>query len=146
MRRIIANALLLLGSTLVSLVALELVLRAYPLLLGDTYANGVLSKYTNRPGGIYYYDRALGMNFMIPDLTTTMYYNRYVWTHQTDTLGFRNRGPVVPSDVLLLGDSLIYGHGVEYEHTPGYLLHQITGLRVAISPVKAIALSRRHTC
>jgi len=44
-----------------------------------------------------------------------MYYNRYVWTHEADALGFRNRGPIVPADVLLLGDSFIYGHGVEYE-------------------------------
>ena len=131
MRRATANALISLTSALVCLVALELILRAYPLLLGDVYANGVLSKYTNREGGIFYYDPALAMNFMIPNLTTRMYYNRYVWTHETDGLGFRNRGPITPADVLLVGDSLIYGHGVEYEHTVGHLLHQITGLRVA---------------
>jgi len=131
MRRVLANALLLLGSIVVSLVALELVLRADPLLLGDTYANGVLSRYSNKVGGIYYYDPALGMNFMIPNAKTRMYYNRYVWTQETDALGFRNRGSIVPSDVILLGDSLIYGHGVEYEHTVGYLLHELTGLRVA---------------
>ncbi len=131
MRRATANALISLTSTLVCLVALELILRAYPLLLGDVYANGVLSKYTNREGGIFYYDPALAMNFMIPNLTTRMYYNRYVWTHETDGLGFRNREPITPADVLLIGDSLIYGHGVEYDHTVGHLLHQITGLRVA---------------
>src|SRR5215470_500708 len=131
MRRAIGNALITLGSILVCLLALELLLRAHPLVLGDTFANGALSKYTNRAGGIFYYDPALAMNFMIPNLTTRMYYNRYVWTHQTDALGFRNRGPIMPADVLLIGDSLIYGHGVEYEQTVGHLLHQITGLRVA---------------
>jgi len=131
MRRAIGNALITLGSILVCLLALELLLRAHPLVLGDTFANGALSKYTNRAGGIYYYDPALAMNFMIPNFTTTMYFNRYVWTHQTDALGFRNRGPIVPADVLLLGDSLIYGHGAEYENTVGYLLEQMTGLRVA---------------
>lgn len=131
MRGAIARAVVLLGSTLLCLVALELVLRAYPLLLGDTYANGVLSKYSNREGGIYYYDPSLRMNFMVPNFATTMYYNRYVWTHETDALGFRNRGSIVPSDVMLLGDSLIYGHGVEYQDTVGYLLHQMTGLTVA---------------
>src|SRR5262245_48861129 len=131
MRRMVANAVIVLASILVGLVALELVLRAYPLLLGDTYANGALSKYTNRPGGIFYYDRALAINLMIPNVTTRMYYNRYAWTHETDALGFRNREPIVPADVMLLGDSLIYGHGAEYEHTVGYLLHGATGLRVA---------------
>jgi hypothetical protein len=48
MRRAIANALISLTSMLLGLVALEFILRAYPLLLGDTYANGVLSKYANR--------------------------------------------------------------------------------------------------
>ena len=50
MQRVIANGVISLNPTLLCLVALELVLRAYPLLLGDTYANGVLSKCTNREG------------------------------------------------------------------------------------------------
>lgn len=126
----LARIALLFTSTLVCLGLLELVLRAYPLLLGDTYTNGALSKYTTRPGGIYYKDHALGINFMIPQLTTTMYCNRYVWTHEADAFGFRNRDPAVPADVVLLGDSLVYGHGVEYGDTVGYLLRQRTGLTV----------------
>jgi len=38
-------------ATAVTLVGLELVLRAWPTLLGQDLANGVLSKYTIRDGG-----------------------------------------------------------------------------------------------
>jgi hypothetical protein len=134
-----AKTALTLASVLLCLAALELVLRAYPLLLGDTYANGTLSGYTTRPGGIFYRDPALGINFMIPKLTTQMYYNRYLWTHETDAFGFRNRNPAVPADVVLLGDSLVYGHGVDYEDTVGHLLQQRTGLAV-------VNLARQGDC
>ena len=109
MRRVIANGLISLTSTLLCLVALEIILRTYPLRLGDTYATGVLSKYANREGGIFHYDSAVAMNVMIPNLTTRMYYNRYDCTHETDALDFRDRGFIIPTHVLLLGDSLIYG-------------------------------------
>lgn len=135
----LAKTTLALASTLLCIGALELVLRAYPQLFGDTYSNGVLSKYTTRAGGIYYKDHALGINFMIPRLTTTMYYNRYVWTHEADTFGFRNRDSAVPADVVLLGDSMVYGHGVDYEDTVGYLLRQRTGLSV-------VNLARQGDC
>jgi hypothetical protein len=32
---------------------------------------------------------------------------------------------------LLLGDSVVYGHGVEFEHTMGHYLERRSGLRVA---------------
>jgi len=50
-------------------------LRLRPTLLGYAYANGALSRYTVRSGGIYYRDRNLRMNFMIPNFQTTMYAN-----------------------------------------------------------------------
>src|SRR5436309_711612 len=53
------------------------------------------------------------------------------WTHETDAFGFRNRKVTVPADIVLLGDSMIYGHGLEYESTVGYLLERLTGLSVA---------------
>ncbi len=135
----LANVALALVSTVLCLLGLELVLRARPLLLGDTYANGTLSRYTTRADGIYYTDPALGIHFMIPNLETTMYYNRYVWTHEADAFGFRNRNPAVPADVVLLGDSLVYGHGVDYEDTLGPLLQEQTGLSV-------VNLARQGDC
>ena len=130
-RPFLARTLLLLLSSGVCLLGLEMVLRAWPMLLGDVFANGVLSKYHTRSGGIYYRDRRLRMHFMIPNLKTQMYYNRYVWTHESDAYGLRNRETSIPADIVLLGDSYIYGHGVDFEATVGHFLGQLTGLSVA---------------
>lgn len=37
----------------------------------------------------------------------------------------------IPADVVLLGDSVVYGHGVDFEHTLGHYLETRSGLRVA---------------
>jgi hypothetical protein len=116
---------------LLSLGALELVLRAHPTLLGREFANGALSRYTSGAGGIYYTDAALGIHFMIPDHGATMHYNGYRWRHRTDRLGFRTRALHVPADVVLLGDSIVYGHGVEIDDTLASALEGRTGLTVA---------------
>src|SRR5438046_6559742 len=77
-----------------------------------------------------YRDRTLRMNFMIPNFETTMYANGYVWHHQTDALGFRNATLHIPADVVVLGDSLVYGQGVDFEDTLGNRLEERSGLRV----------------
>ena len=129
---LITRAGLAVLSVTFSLATTELVVRTWPRLLGDTFANGALSKYTaDSPRGIYYQDPWLDIHFMIPNHRTTMYYNRYVWEHETDAHGFRNRNVTPPADVMLLGDSFIYGHGVDYSSTVGHLLHRLTGLTVA---------------
>ena len=127
----LVNVVLVAGAIVVSLGVVEATLRAWPTLLGSAFANGVLSRYTAREGGIYYRDPNLRMNFMIPGLRTSMYYNGYTWTHEADALGFRNRRAAIPADVVLLGDSFIYGHGVELESTVGDILEQILGRPVA---------------
>jgi hypothetical protein len=125
------NTLVLAGAIAVALGVVEIVLRARPTLLGQAFANGVLSKYSDREGGIFYKDRQAQMRFMIPEFTTSMYANGYVWTHRTDALGFRNPRLSMPTDIVLLGDSYIYGHGVEVESTVGVILERLTGLSVA---------------
>jgi len=125
------NLLVVVGAVLVSLAIIELALRAWPTLLGPAFASGVLTRYTTREGGIYYRDPNLRMNFMIPGLRTSMYFNGYTWTHEADALGFRNRRIVTPSDVVVLGDSFIYGHGAELEDTVGAQLERILGRPVA---------------
>jgi hypothetical protein len=129
--RVVARAALAVGSILVVLAALEIALRWWPTLLGQEFANGAASKYTTAPGGIYYFDRRLNMAFMLPNHTAVMYYNGYVWRHETDRLGFRNKPLHVPADVVLLGDSVVYGHGVDFEHTIGHYLEKRSGLRAA---------------
>ena len=107
-------------SILIVLLTLELTLRRWPTLLGYAFANGAVSRYTTKSDGIYYYDdRGLGMHFMIRNYQTVMSYNGHVWKHRTDALGFRNDPLHIPADVMLLGDSVVYGHGVDYEHTLG---------------------------
>jgi hypothetical protein len=130
-RRIVAQIALAVASVLLVLGALELTLRRWPTLLGQEFANGALTRYSTKADGIYYFDRRLRIYFMIPKYRTTMYYNGYVWQHQTDALGFRNDPLHVPADVVLLGDSVVYGHGVNFEHTLGHLLERRSGLRVA---------------
>src|SRR5207245_5469937 len=62
--------------------------------------------------------------------TTLFRSNGYVWHHQTDALGFRNASLHIPADVVLLGDSLVYGQGVDFEDTLGNRLEERSGLRV----------------
>lgn len=131
MARILGKVALIVFSLLVVLAALEVTLRWRPALLGHAFANGAATRYTDRPGGIYYYDRGVHMHFMLPNHRTTMYYNGYVWRHETDALGFRNKPLHIPADIMLLGDSVVYGHGVDFEHTLGRYLEERTGLRVA---------------
>ncbi len=131
LRRALVPAALVTASVLVVLLAIEITLRARPTLLGPAFANGVLSRYSTRRGGIYYRDRNLGMNFMIPNHSAPMYANGYRWQHRTDAHGFRNDVLHVPADVMLLGDSLVYGQGVEFEDTLAAQLERRSGLRVA---------------
>ena len=126
-------------AVLAVLAPLEAVLRARPTLLGQAFANGARSRYHNGPGGIYYNDRRLRMDFMLPDHDAVMYYNGYVWRHHTDALGFRNETLHIPADVMLLGDSVVYGHGVDFEHTLGAYLEGRSRLRV-------INLGRQGDC
>ena len=58
------NFLLLVASLFISLTATEILLRIHPLLLGDLFANKVLSKYHTAYDGIYEYDPIVKMNFM----------------------------------------------------------------------------------
>jgi hypothetical protein len=110
--------------------SVEAVLRWWPSVLGQHFANGLMTKYSTGSDGIYYVDPALHMNFMLPNFRTDMYYNGYHWTHQTDAHGFRNAVTRSHADALLLGDSNIYGQGVDFEQTVGYFLERATGLTV----------------
>ena len=113
----------ILGST-------ETTFRLFPTILGHDFANGILTKYHTKPGGIYYYDPTLRMLFMEPNRTETMYYFGYKWIHQTDEFGFRNPKAVKNANVVLLGDSFIYGHGVSVKQTVAYFIEKLSGLSV----------------
>ncbi|MBK8277181.1 MAG: SGNH/GDSL hydrolase family protein [Nitrospira sp.] len=89
-----------------------------------------MTKYSTKPGGIYYFDPVLRMNFMLPSYSAEMAYNGYHWHHQTDQYGFRNHEGRTKADILLLGDSHTYGHGLEMEQTVGYFLERLAGRTV----------------
>lgn len=129
-RKIHANIILLVGSIIFSMILLETTLSFYPTILGNDFTNVVLSKYYVGYGGIYIYDRELKMNFMKPNFKAEMYFNHYRWLHETDKWGFRNPVDKDNAEIVVLGDSFIYGHGVEQSQTVGYFLEKITNLSV----------------
>lgn len=119
-----SNIILLLGTIIFSLLLFVTILRLYPLILGQDFANLVLTKYHSGIGGIYEYDAESRMNFMKPNYNTIMYYNGYEWEHKTDSIGFRNPAYRDKADIVLLGDSFIYGHGVNQNQTLAHYLEQ----------------------
>ncbi|MGE0639806.1 MAG: hypothetical protein AB7G12_17190 [Thermoanaerobaculia bacterium] len=114
-------------STLFSVVLLDVVLRLFPELPGQRLANIVWSRYGGFSGGIYAVEPQSHIEFMRPGFRTVNYWNGYHWHHATDGLGFRNPEGT-PHGVLLLGDSLIYGHGVEEEETVAHFLRSEYGI------------------
>ena len=108
--------------TLVLLGVFELVLRAFPGILPMRVATAVYSVYGDKPGDIYFRDRPTRASFMWPNYETSAYWNGYRWKHRTDALGFRNPPDLADRSLVLLGDSMIYGHGVEEQDTVSYLL------------------------
>ena len=123
-KKAFVNLALLATTTVILLLIFEGILRMWPEMFGQLFANTVLTKYNMTPEGIFYHDPVLKMNFMKPNFTTENYWNGYHWHHETDEFGFRNSSPRNQADVLLIGDSLIYGHGVDIDETVGVLLER----------------------
>jgi hypothetical protein len=118
----LVRRLALLGCTFLAFLAgLELLLAVAPRIFGQQRCNRVFSRYDSRAGGIYAREPLSRVPFMRPDFVTRNYWNDYRWNHATDSRGFRNP-PGTPADVLLLGDSMIYGHGVEEDETVAHFL------------------------
>lgn len=109
-------------SVAVFFIATEALLRLFPQVLPGNMGNEVAMAY-RRYGGMYYWDPPTKHSFMLPNIDQNARFNNYEWRHQTDKLGFRNP-PGIGSDVLLVGDSMIYGHGVNYEQTVASFLRE----------------------
>jgi len=125
MKKLLTPLLLIFLGTFCAVLIIEVTLRLRPQIIGQEFANGLLTRYRHGDEGIYYHGETcegLYFNLMKPNFTATAYYNGYSWQHQTDQYGFRNPPEHFPADMLLLGDSFIYGHGVDYEETVGYFL------------------------
>lgn len=126
---------------------LEALLRAFPSVLSGAAANAALGGYHGEGDGIYEFDPYVG-SIMRARYRRPMFWNGHTWRHETNDLGFR--GPSVDrADAVFLGDSMIYGHGVEDEETVPARFAQATGLSRAnlglqgTSPVQALELFRR---
>ena len=117
-----------LAPTLVLLAGFELALRVFAGSVPIEMGTAIYSVYGDGPGDIYFRDRPTRANFMWPDFETRAYWNGYVWEHRTDSLGFRNPGDLQDRSLVLLGDSMIYGHGVELEDTVAHFLRHEHGL------------------
>ncbi|MDX1645490.1 MAG: hypothetical protein R3244_14145, partial [Thermoanaerobaculia bacterium] len=119
--KLVVAAVLFLGT-------LEVYLAVFPDTLPPRLGNYAFSKYGAFPGGMYFHDPVTEMNFLKPDFETEAYFNGYRWHHRADSLGFRNPPRLEEREVLLLGDSLIYGHGVEEVETTGHYLRSEHGI------------------
>src|SRR2546430_4217354 len=108
-----AQVALALVALLAALAIVEASLRmfvdALPLALAIDLATG----YNARRSGIYRFQSDMDMFLMRPHSEREMFFDGYHWHHRTDWMGFRNPEDRKSADVVLLGDSMVYGHGLE---------------------------------
>lgn len=117
--------------------AFEAALHLRPTLLRGRLANIAYNGYHWQRGGIYALDVHRGP-VLRPRVRRTMYWNGHWWRHETGGDGWR--GPdAARADAVFLGDSMIYGHGVEEPQTVSARFAARTG-RVAVN------LGQQGTC
>jgi hypothetical protein len=138
---------LAMGLAAATTIGAEVVLWVAPGLLSGRLANAAYSGYHLARDGIYMRDLYVG-EIMRPNFHRRMYWNGHWWEHQTNRDGFR--GPTIRrADVVFLGDSMIYGHGVDQSETVPALFEDLTGCvsanlgRQGASMVQELELLRR---
>lgn len=105
--------------------ALELALWAHPRILNGALANFAYGGYHWYRGGIYDRDLHRGA-VMVADFRRRMYWNGHSWMHETNADGYRG-ARLAHADAVFLGDSMIYGHGVETDDTVAAHFQALTG-------------------
>ncbi len=91
------------------IIVIEILLGIYPNLLGRTIGNEIESPFGIHKEGIYYFNSENDIHLMKPNFKSRIYFNGDYWYHQTDERGFRNSETIDQADIILLGDSFIYG-------------------------------------
>jgi hypothetical protein len=129
-----------------TILAGEVVLRTSRGLVRGRVGNYVNGGYHDEPEGIYALDPHLG-RAMRPGVSRLMYWNGHWWRHDANAEGYR--GPVLErSAAVFLGDSLVYGHGVETDETVAARYAGLTGRPAAnlglqgACPVQSLYLLR----
>jgi len=130
-RSIIQKILILCVSLGLMFLGLEIGLRLGKNVLPMNISNMLLSKYNHRAEWIYFKDDQWYINILKPDFRQTMNYNGYQWQHRTNQLGIRANLDFTQAEIVVLGDSFIYGHGVNLEETLAYQLETMLGKKVA---------------
>ena len=123
---------------------METYFRLFPETLPPALSNHLTSRYHDGLTGIYRYDFGLNMYLMKPNYECQMLFNGYRWHHHTNSMGFRNPHDFSRADILLLGDSMIYGHGVEETSTIRYFLNQILHQNIINMGMQGICIHQEY--
>jgi lysophospholipase L1-like esterase len=83
------------------------------------------------PAKILFQSEPLYINLHKPNYDARCHWNGYNWRHRSDAWGGRNPETWAKVDVALIGDSMVYGHGVEEEQTAAHFLREELGVKVA---------------
>ena len=120
------------GSVALTLLLIELLLLARVLPVSyaaGKYVYGCYEK-TQPARHIHGSLRPLKVGIHRPRFTSNCYSAGHSWRHRSDAYGWRNPQTWDSAEVVLLGDSMIYGHGVEENQTLAHFLRESTGVRV----------------
>lgn len=126
--------------------SVDIGLRLYPKILGQHFVNATKSQFhTGRNGIFVNVTNPPHINRMKANYYSMIYHNGYMWHHQTDQYGFRNDAERVTADVVFLGDSYVYGLGVEASETMPSVFKSLSGLTVKNMGTNGLtALSSAH--
>ena len=114
---------------LLSLLTLEGLLRLTAPYLGPHVCTELFRTYSNEWGGIYFCDPLSKVNFMRANDHQRAAVSGYQWSHDTDQRGLRNP-PGSEHEVLIFGDSFLYGHGAQEPDTAVAQLRKVHGWKV----------------
>jgi hypothetical protein len=112
---------------LVAFLLLEFALRVRPQIFSYRVQNLAFSKYDVLPDGVNVGVPFIRMQFMRSNFRTDFCFLGHCWEHVGDRWGFRNPPNTGQPELLLLGDSVIYGHGVEEHQTVAHFLRHEFG-------------------
>jgi lysophospholipase L1-like esterase len=99
---------------------------------------------------IEYESVELSINLLRPNADSECASSGYRWHHHGDAYGYRNPESWSQADVVLLGDSTTYGHGVEETSTAAHFLREELGRTVVNlgwtgdSPIQYLARFRNY--